>query len=252
MSKISSGIAVLAIILIPILDWWVIADHNHRLAWALTAALMLLFIIATGQTIIGRWAGILIDDRNVISLSRFQMTVWTVILLSAYVTAALYNIYTGVDEPLAIGILKELWLAMGISTASLVGTPMILAPKKAKMASEPELQATLTQLAREGQPPSNTKAVGQVIGNTSPSLASWSDMFTGDETSNGAHVDLAKVQMFFFTLAITVSYCFALWRTFRYAQPDGITQFPALDESTLALLGISHSGYLVNKAVPRN
>jgi hypothetical protein len=73
-----------------------------------------------------------------------------------------------------------------------------------------------------------------------------------DETSNGAHVDLAKLQMFFFTLSIALSYCAALWRTFKYAQADGISVFPVLDQSTIALLGISHSGYLLNKAVPRS
>ncbi|WP_255355266.1 hypothetical protein [Pelomonas sp. Root1217] len=39
--------------------------------------------------------------------------------------------------------------------------------------------------------------------------------------------------------------------TFKYSQSDGITDFPTLDDSTIALLGISHAGYLTNKAVPR-
>lgn len=51
---------------------------------------------------------------------------------------------------------------------------------------------------------------GQIIGNAQPALAQWSDMFTGDETSNGAHVDLAKLQMFFFTVIVALSYFAAL------------------------------------------
>jgi len=252
MTKAYSGFLALLMALIPILGWWAISAHNHRLAWAVIAVLMLMLVAAAGHAIVGRWGGILIDDRNVISLSRFQMTVWTLIILSAYMAAALYNIYTGVDEPLGIGIPKELWMAMGISTTSLVGTPLLLSQKKTKDASQPALDQTLSLLAKAGEAPGSEKVEGQVLGNKSASQASWSDMFTGDETSNGAHVDLAKVQMFFFTLAITVAYGFALWRSFKFAQPDGITAFPGLDDSTLALLGISHSGYLVNKAIPRS
>lgn len=248
MSKAYNGAALLAIVLIPIVGWWGVASHNHKTAWVATAALIVVFVAIAGKAVVARWSGILIDARNVVSLSRFQMVAWTVVVLSAYLTAALYNIYIGVDEPLAIGLPKELWLAMGISTASLVGTPMVLAPKKTQDTNFKALQDTL---ALSGQALADAKVQGQVLGNSDPSLAKWSDMITGDEVTNGAHVDLAKVQMLFFTLAIVVAYVFALWRIFKYAQPDGITDFPMLDDSTLALLGISHSGYLINKAVPR-
>jgi len=247
-----SGTSVFLVILIPVLGWWAVAEHKQLLSWVSIAVLMLLFIAVTGLAIVKRPAGILIDDRNVISLSRFQMTGWTVILLSAYVSAALFNIYAGVDDPLAVGVPKELWLAMGISTTSLVGSPLLLAQKKTKTASMTALNNTLSLLQSAGQPLNSEKIEGQILGNDKPSLAQWSDMFTGDETSNGAHIDLSKLQMFFFTLAIILSYVFALWQTFRYAQPDGISQFPALDDSTVALLGISHSGYLASKAVPRS
>ncbi|MBV8036116.1 hypothetical protein [Roseateles sp.] len=248
MSKGYSGAAILSAAAIPVAGWVGVAQHSYRLAWGAIAVLMLCFVAIAGRSIVGRWSGILIDDRNVISLSRFQMTLWTVVVLSAYLMAALYNVYIGVDEPLAIGIPKELWLAMGISTTSLVGTPLLLASKKDKPADEKALERTLEL---ERRPAGSDKVEGQVLGNIDPALARWSDMVTGDETSNGAHVDLAKVQMLFFTIAIVAAYCFALWRTFKYAQPDGITDFPVLDDSTVALLGISHAGYLVNKAVPR-
>lgn len=248
MSKAYNGAALLAIVLIPVVDWWGATSHNHKAAWVATAVLMLVFVAIAGKAVVSRWSGVLIDARNVISLSRFQMVAWSVVVLSAYLAAAFYNVYIGVDDPLAIGVPKEMWLAMGISTASLVGTPMVLAPKKTKPTNEAALHDTLEL---SGQTPADAKVEGQVLGNRDPSLAKWSDMITGDEVSNGAHVDLAKVQMLFFTLAIVVAYVFALWRTFKYAQPDGITDFPTLDESTLALLGISHSGYLVNKAIPR-
>ena len=248
MFKGYTGAAILCVAAIPIVGWWGVSQHSYRPAWLGIAVLMAVFVAIAGKGIIGRWHGVLINERNVMSLARFQMVAWTLVMVSAYLMAAFYNIYIGVDEPLAIGVPKELWLAMGISTTSLVGTPLLLAPKKNKETDEAKLAATQLELARAGQT-GGDKPDGQLLGNSDPLMARWGDMVTGDEIGNGAHVDLAKVQMLFFTVAIVAAYAFALWRTFKYAQPDGITDFPALDDSTVALLGISHAGYLTNKAV---
>ena len=250
MSKSFTGAAMLSLIAIPVVGWWGVTAHSERAAWLGIALLMTLFVAISGKSLTGRWQGILVNERNVMSLARFQMTVWTLVLVSAYLTAAFYNIYIGVDEPLAIGVPQELWLALGISTTSLVGSPLVLAQKKSQAPDPAALAATRAQLVLLAQPGGDTNQ-GRLLGNSQPDMAVWSDMVTGDETSNGAHVDLAKVQMLFFTIAIVAAYAFALWRTFKFAQPDGITDFPALDDSTIALLGISHAGYLMNKAVPR-
>lgn len=250
--KSHSFAALLFLALIPVADWWAMTQRVPVLGWSAATLLLVAFATVTGHAIVGCWRGILIDDRNVISLSRFQMTLWSMIVLSAFLTAALYNIYSGVDEPLSIQLPSQLWVMLGISTTSLVGTPLLLSQKANKEPAEKPLIDTLNQLRAEGFKPEDTKVSGQVIGNTRPQLARWSDMFTGDETSNGAHVDLAKLQMFFFTLVLALTYCAALWNTFQHAQADGISAFPVLDQSMIALMGISHSGYLLNKAVPRS
>jgi len=243
--------AALSIVLIPVVAWIATVRHHPLWGWLAVAVLLVVFASVAGRAIVGCWRGIVIDSRNVISLSRFQMVLWTAIVLSAYVAAALYNVYTGVDEPLGIQVPGQMWLLMGISTTSLVGTPLILSQKTEKKASDEAFSDTKALLAAQGFTLDDTKALGQIIGNTRPQLARWSDMFTGDETSNGAHLDLAKLQMFFFTIVIAISYCAALWHMFTHAQPDGLTTFPPLDQSIVALIGISHAGYLVNKAVPR-
>lgn len=254
MTRTQTAFAATLIVLIPVVNYLCTGWHSQAWAWTLTAILMLAFTMTLGQGIVGRCVGALIDDRNVMSLSRFQMFLWTTIVLSAYIAAAFFNILAGGDDPLSIGIPSELWIAMGISTTSLVGTPLILGQKKNKQADPAALQDTKDQLLVTGFNPLDVKATGQIIGNARPDLASWSDMFTGDETSNGAHIDLSKLQMFFFTLLIAFSYCYALWKifsSFAQSQSDGIHAFPTLDQSTIALLAISHSGYLVSKAVPR-
>lgn len=101
---------------------------------------MLLFFVLLGIFISGRPAGILIDERNQMSLSRFQMVVWMLIILSAYLTIALSRITAGllggeissITDALSVGIPQELWVLLGISTVSLVGSPLILSEKKNK------------------------------------------------------------------------------------------------------------------------
>jgi hypothetical protein len=61
-------------------------------AWLGTMAFLIAFTVIAGKFITGYWRGALIDDRNQISLSRLQLAVWTVLILSAYLEAALSNV----------------------------------------------------------------------------------------------------------------------------------------------------------------
>ena len=57
-------------------------------------------------------------------------------MLSAYLAAALASIGRNVAAPLSVDIPSELWLAMGISTASLVAVPAALAWKEKRHRAE--------------------------------------------------------------------------------------------------------------------
>jgi hypothetical protein len=86
-------------------------------------------------------------------------------------------------------------------------------------------------------------------------MARWSDLFSGEETANASVLDMAKIQMFFFTLVIVVAYCSALGSMFLDslgANGSPISTFPSIHPSMVILLGISHTGYLTNKAVPHS
>jgi hypothetical protein len=100
--------------------------------FSLVLVALLLFIILLGGVISSRPLGIFINDRNLVSLSRFQMVMWTVLILSAYFTLAIHRVRDGTADPLAIGMDWHLWALMGISTTSLVGTPLLLSPKAQK------------------------------------------------------------------------------------------------------------------------
>jgi hypothetical protein len=75
-------------------------------------------------------------------------------------------------------------------------------------------------------------------------------MFEGTEVGNAAHVDLAKVQMFFFTLIVALAYIYALGSVITgNTIDDPNLSFPPLSDGMVTLLGISNGGYLGAKAV---
>lgn len=228
-------------------------------AWLIELALMLASVVIIGVGVNGRVWGLLVDERNMMSLSRFQMVAWTVIVLSAYLTAVCGNVARAVwggygGEPLAVELPETLWWLMGISTTSLVGAP-IIRTAKANLTAPPadapgaEGLRTLTaeRLRKQEATPTNQ---GAVVLNPTPHEAALADLFRGEEVSNAASTNLAKVQMFYFTLVVLLSYCAALGAMF--AQAGGpIQRFPDLSQAMVALLGISHAGYLLQKAAPQ-
>lgn len=226
-------------------------------AWLAELALLGLVTVVIGEGVTGRAAGILIGERNTMSLSRLQLVLWTLIVLSAFFTAALGNLGAGDATPLAIEMPSDLWWLMGISTTSLVGSPLILSTKRRRPSDAGETARTLRLLAAdEGVAPAEieerTAVHGQVLSNSSPDQARLSDVFRGEEVGNAAIADLGKVQMFYFTLLVALAYAAALGSLFGDPNLAEISAFPELDESLIALLGISHAGYLTHKAVPHS
>lgn len=190
--------------------------------WLAVVLLLALAGIVAGQGVTGAWHGLLLDPRHPTPMVRLQMLLWTLVILSGFLTAALVNIRTGQPEPLRITVPPELWLLMGISTTSLVGTPLL------------------------------TKSRSQ----TAPAAAqmqrfSGADLFTSVNGGQQAQLDLNKLQMFFMTLILVLAYAAAL--TALFSQAAGrIDALPAHDPGMLLLLGISHAGYLADKARPAN
>ncbi|RZN38743.1 MAG: hypothetical protein EF813_04630 [Methanosarcinales archaeon] len=145
---------------------------THRQhAWVLVVVLMMLSIIIAGHGATGEWTGLLIDERNRMSLSRLQMILWTVIVLSGLLVVALSNITLGAKDPLAIALPKELWMLMGISTASLVGSPLIRSNKKAQMPETEETKKT-TEKVEGGE--GEVSNISQVVVNEKPKDARFS------------------------------------------------------------------------------
>jgi hypothetical protein len=184
-------------------------------------------------------------------LSRLQLVLWTILILSGFLAAVITNIDGGQPEPLSIAIPAELWLLMGISTASLVGAPLIVGIKKSRPANEDEKVRVLEQLERQSVDPATVAIRGQMVVNQNAETARIADLFQGSETGNAGQLDLGKLQMFFFTLVLLFAYGTALAALFK-TSGGKIMALPAMDTGMLALLAISHAGYLVNKALPHS
>lgn len=223
------------------------SDARYFLAWLLTMAFLLFFCMICGKGISGRYLGVLIDDRNVMSLSRMQMLIWTLLFVSALIIAVMINSKVGSVQNATqeIQIQWQIITLMGISTTSLVGSPLILSIKKDQTPAPSEVDAMQLELNQPGA--SND---GKVATNASPADARWSDLFTGEEVGNAANVDLSRVQLFYFTVIVALAYAVMLGHMFLTFNGKLISEFPPLNQTLLSLIAISHTGYLTAKAFP--
>lgn len=291
---------------------------DNLTVWAINAVLLIAFVLVLGHGMTGRWSGILIDERNKMSLSRLQLVIWTILILSAFITAVEWNVLKSYANPLNIAIPSDIWFLLGISATSFIGQPLILNGKTSRPDDPAQTNSNLDTLARQRgitlnpspaavtAPPShdaslppapgwqaNPAAPSQVFDSvqppgtlptnpptqqatTDPSLADkldqlnivmkgqlvtyasdndaqFADMFKGEESGNMAQLDLSKIQMFYFTIVVAVSYLMAL-SAMLSGNPGGglVSAFPDVSQGMVVLLGISHAGYLSYKAAPHS
>jgi hypothetical protein len=72
---------------------------------------------------------------------------------------------------------------------------------------------------------------------------------TGDEVANFGYVDVAKMQNLFFTVVAAVAYTVALVSALSAGPIAQVIAFPDPTAGLVALIGISHAGYLADHAV---
>jgi hypothetical protein len=217
----------------PISTKWKFDLTTFQITWIALLLLVLIALLLTGTWINGRALGVLVDPGNRMSLSRLQLILWTWLLLSAL--SALALTFTS----MSIYVPPQVWALMGISVGSTAAS-VIVKGTKANQEPAPALLQGLPAISRRG------------LLRTNPAVkdASLADLFSGDELTDAGYVDIAKVQMFFFTVATVLGYAYALWH-FPFGSDHAPLVFPDLSESLVVLLGISHAGYLTVKAAPK-
>lgn len=215
---------------------------------ALVTAAMFVIMVVIGVAANNRFLGVLINERNLMSLSRFQMALWTIVVLGTYFTYVLVRIrYHDLTNALNVQIDSNLWILLGISTTSLVGTPLLLNTKKDQDPAASVIPK-IAALTDESTQAVSTNRQGTLYGNPSPADARMTDMFQGDELGNTLHVDLAKVQMFYFTIIAVSAFFVICYKAVMSGAPlADNAQLPVLPSGLVAILGISHAGYLTSK-----
>jgi len=244
---VASVVFVIGVAIAIAMPWASPNVYTRLLAWGVmliaTAVLTYAVLSSAGES----GAAVLANTSNHLSLPNVITLCWFVVLVSAYLAVALFNMHFWIPgdpcdpcdacDPcnpckiplsLDIDIPNGVWVLAGITVTHLAGTSVIRYQKKLAEAQNP-LRA---------------------LKDASP--AKFSDLVTYDEASAGDAMDLTSVQHLMFQIAAVVVYAIALG--VLMAKTDiakAITVFPDIPAGFLALLGVSAAGNLVNRAVPR-
>lgn len=217
--------------------------------WGITLALFAAALVVAGVAVRSRWDGIFIDRDNRISLSRFQLVLWTIILVSALLTAGLTNALAPPDpEPLKIFIPKEVWGLLGLGAFTAVAAPAIKDGKRNSGGASPRPApaASTTKLMQDQKLSAAPQFDNRVLVKAESRDARWIDLIMGD-FEGAAYVDVSKLQQLTITLVLVVIYTMALFGVM--AGTGAIHDFPKVDPGFLALLAISHAAYLADKQI---
>ena len=203
---------------------------------------IILFVVAIGRSIGASWVRFLIDGRNLISLSRLQMWLWTMLGFGALFAACSCRFWSGLPL-LDVTLPGELIAAMGISYASAAAAPAVLYLKS---------QTTVSDTVPDGRGESGLLSRGGIISRSTRHPAYFRDLVMGDDVTNAGSVDLSKVQQLIVTLLLVGAYFVMLCSLF---DAGGIlaakAAFPAMDGSFIEFMLMSHGAYLAYKAVTK-
>ncbi|NPU67980.1 hypothetical protein HL667_23465 [Bradyrhizobium sp. 83012] len=220
---------------------------GRPVTWLLTLLMLIVVFVIIGVAQKRRWDGVLIDERNKVSLSRVQIVLWTVLLVSALFTAGLSNVSVGVANPLEIQIPASVWALLGIGSFSFVASSSILGEKQ-KGADPSRLQTISANLQKSDTLTAPPDSRGQVVTKATPGDARWLDIIRGD-TNDADYVDISKVQQLTFTALLLIVYGSSIFNVLKTMTP--VSTFPPVDGGFVSLLGLSHAAYLAYKAVPK-
>ena len=218
-------------------------------SWIIAMIALTMFTLVVGRGVTGVWKGAFVDERFRMSLSRLQMLTWTVVIVAALGTMAIARAQRDPVNAMDVTVPPTVWALLGISTTSLIGSPLIKNTKKHPAAGLDPARA-VEILAAMGKGADQVTVEGQVVKNTSLHDASFADLFMGEYVETFTLLDIAKIQMFFFTVLLVLAYAISVGKMLR--SDPSLAALPDVGNGMLPLLGISHAGYLLSKTVTRH
>jgi hypothetical protein len=233
----------------------------HNLAGIALAIVLL--VVGAGFVAFGRWDGVFIDERNRLSLSRIQISLWTIVLLSGLITLGLWNgfLSASVTETTVISdagawfntgpfpaMQVELWATLALALGTPFASLMIL-KKKEGTQDPPEQPAP----PKPGVSPAVVVPDTVLDQRTDPAAAGLADLILGEDAINRDKVDIGRLQHLVITVALVFAYAQYLINlvstemTFDRVVVNGewyFKQMPPVGGTFLALLFASHAAYL--------
>jgi hypothetical protein len=189
--------------------------------WAVAAVLIVLFAVSLGSSVTRRWFGVLIDERGRVSLTHFQLALWTTVIMSLLVGVAAGRWWAG-HSPFGISIPNDVLGLLAVSAGSAVTASAV---KHSKDATAPDQVAAA---GTQGYPP-----------------RLWQMFLVETGAFADQVVDIAKFQQFIITLVIAGAYVAEAIRSIHTANSAAaLTSLPNLSGGFVVLLGISHAAYV--------
>jgi kumamolisin len=211
-------------------------------AWFIELAIVAGWFVALGITFKGYWFGVLVDARNKIALSRVQIVLWTILFTATFFVVYIWNVAHATDLKAALNLTvpDAVWVLMGISGISAVGTPLILSGKPSPSPGD----------APPPAPADPSKTLDGIVVKRLPGARpGWSDIILGDEAGNADAIDISKLQQLVLSLVAVVAYAYAIGKTITAATNGTISALPGMEGGFLLLIAASHATYLGYKAV---
>jgi len=242
--------------------WWIVkhvaattTDHGRQIAYVLSVVLCAVTLVTFGWAVgRGKW-GVLIDDNNRVSLSKFQAAVWMCFVFPAVLVAVAWNTLqprVG-DSPdflkaFDIGIPSGLLIALGISATSLVAAGFIKQDK-----------ANQVQGLDNSGPPVDSGEwtyLGNIAVHPSFKNAGSSDLYLAEtvnlpagQNRTAPPPDYNRMQQLYLTFITAGGYAFILFRWLHGA--GSLSNLPAVSDTVAGLIMLSHGAYLVGKATAK-
>jgi len=223
--------------------------------WIGILIILILVMVVIGHGVVHRYSGVYIDERNKMSLSRFQLLLWTLVIISALLAMVFLNIISGQTNPADILVPDPIWALLGISVGTAVAQPIINSNTASNLADQGEKNRQIEQMqkmAGETKEAITSKVIftGQLVKNCDPSQATISNLFRGDEIGNFLSIDFSKVQSFLFTFLVVLGYGAAIGN--QVISTTALHSLPSIGTNIAALIGVSQGGYLLYKAAPHS